>query len=108
MEIYFYTNKKKNRSNFSFCSNVKKKLLNISLKCILSGVKMSDTNVILSIGIAIGFIIGLNIGILIGKKQKPWSELTDEEKRHRKVLIGSGVVILVFGVIAGLWQYLTF
>jgi hypothetical protein len=69
---------------------------------------MSDTTVFLSLGMAIGIIIGLNIGIVIGKKQKPWSELTDEEKKHRKILIGAGVIILVFGVLAGLWQYLKF
>ncbi|KYK29258.1 hypothetical protein AYK20_06105 [Thermoplasmatales archaeon SG8-52-1] len=67
---------------------------------------MSD--IYFSLGMAIGIIIGLSIGIVIGKKQKPWSELTDEEKRHRKILIGSGTVILVFGVIAGIWQYLTY
>ncbi len=36
------------------------------------------------IGIAIGIAIGLNLGIIIGKKQKPWSELTDEEKKTSK------------------------
>ena len=69
---------------------------------------MSDATIFLSLGIAIGMILGLNIGIVIGKKQKPWSELTDEEKRQKKILIGAGIIILVFGVFAGLLQYLTF
>ncbi|KYK22238.1 hypothetical protein AYK24_02490 [Thermoplasmatales archaeon SG8-52-4] len=69
---------------------------------------MSDPYIILLLGLVIGVILGLNIGIVIGRKQKPWSELTDKEKKHRKILIGAGVIILVFGALAGLWQYLTF
>ena len=42
---------------------------------------MSDFVVGIPLGIAIGIAIGISIGIAIGKNQKPWSELTDEEKR---------------------------
>jgi len=69
---------------------------------------MSDFIIGIPLGMAIGIAIGLNLGIIIGKKQKSWSELTDEEKRQRMILIGSGIIILVFGVLAGLWQYFTF
>jgi hypothetical protein len=62
----------------------------------------------MALGLSIGFAIGLNFGIIIGKKQKPWSELTDEERRQRKLLIGAGVIILIIGFFTGLWQYLRF
>ena len=66
---------------------------------------MSDFVVGIPLGIAIGIAIGISIGIAIGKNQKPWSELTDEEKKNRKILIGTGIIILVFGVLAGFWQF---
>jgi len=69
---------------------------------------MSDFVIGIPIGIAIGIAIGISIGIVIGKKQKPWSELTEEEKRTRKMAIGVGLIILIFGVIAGLWQFLAY
>ena len=72
------------------------------------GVKMSDFIIGIPIGMAIGIAIGSSIGIAIGKKQKPWSEMTEEEKRTRKIAIGMGLIALIFGVITGLWQYLTY
>lgn len=69
---------------------------------------MTISDFVFGIGMAIGIAIGISIGIAIGKKQKPWYELTEEEKRKRKVLIGAGVIILVIGFFAGLWQYLTY
>ena len=69
---------------------------------------MSDFVIGIPIGIAIGIAIGLNLGIIIGRKQKPWSELTEEEKRHLKIMIGTGIIILIFGSLLGLWQFFTF
>ena len=66
---------------------------------------MSDFVIGILIGLGIGLLIWMYFGIIIGKKQKPWSELTEEEKRHRKVIIGVGVIILIFGFFAGLWQF---
>jgi len=60
------------------------------------------------IGIPIGIAIGIAIGISLGRYKKPWSELTKEEKRNRKIMIGAGLIILIFGAIIGLWQYLLF
>lgn len=40
----------------------------------------------LATGIAVGFALGLVVGRL-GVKQKPWSELTEGEKRTRKIAI---------------------
>ena len=51
------------------------------------------------IGLAGGMGIGISIGISIGIKQKPWSELTDSEKKRRIAAIATGVVLLVAGVV---------
>ena len=67
---------------------------------------MSDFVIGIPIGIAIGIAIGISIGIAIGKEQKPWSELTEEEKRIRKILIGAGSIFFILGVLVFLWQLL--
>ena len=56
-------------------------------------------------GIGIGFVLGLVVGRL-GVKQKPWSELTEEEKRTRKILTGVLVFLALLGVVAFLWIFL--
>jgi len=43
--------------------------------------------------------IGISIGISIGKKQKPWSELTASEKKTRIISITAGAVLFVVGVV---------
>lgn len=68
---------------------------------------MSDFVIGIPIGIAIGIAIGISIGIAIGKNQKPWSELTEEEKKNRKILIGVGCISFVLGVIVFLWRFFT-
>jgi len=56
------------------------------------------------VGFVVGMLIGLgggiSIGIAIGKKQKPWSELNEKEKRARIWLIAVGVVLVVAGAVA--------
>jgi uncharacterized membrane protein YidH (DUF202 family) len=54
------------------------------------------------VGYAIGIFTGLAIGFAVGRRQKPWSELTQKEKRIRVGLIAAGVVLLVVGVIVAL------
>ena len=56
---------------------------------------MSD----LGVGFAIGIAVGLAIGIVSGRRQKPWSELTEKEKRIRIGLIAAGVVLLAAGIV---------
>ena len=68
---------------------------------------MTSIELVVALGMFIGFVFGVSLGMVIGRKQKPWHELTDEEKRTRKLLIGAGVVILIFGVLTGIWQFLT-
>ena len=59
---------------------------------------MSDWVVGYIMGMAVGIAAGFAIGFAASKQQKPWSELTEQEKRIRKLLIGAGVALLVLGV----------
>lgn len=68
---------------------------------------MSDFIIGIPIGIAIGIAIGISIGIAIGKNQKPWSELTEEEKMNRKLLIAAGFIVFILGLIVFLWRFFT-
>jgi len=56
-------------------------------------------------GIGVGFGLGLVVGRL-GVKQKPWSELTDKEKKTRKIIIGAGSFLLLLGITALVWAVL--
>ena len=53
-------------------------------------------------GIGVGFVLGLVVGRL-GVKQKPWSEMTEQEKKTRKIAIGAGSFLLLLGIIALVW-----
>ena len=48
-----------------------------------------------ALGLVIGVAAGIGVGISIGRKQKPWSELTAEEKKWRILYIVAGGVIFV-------------
>ncbi|HIH28198.1 MAG TPA: hypothetical protein HA260_00170 [Thermoplasmata archaeon] len=60
---------------------------------------MSDFVIGFVIGIPIGAALGIAIEIAIGIKQKPWSELTEEEKKIRKNALFVGIITLIIGVI---------
>ena len=57
-------------------------------------------------GIGIGFVLGLVVGRM-GVKQKPWSELTESDKKIRKISISVGAVFLLLGIVALMWILLT-
>ena len=57
-------------------------------------------------GIGVGFVLGLIVGRL-GVKQKPWSEMTEKEKKTRKIAIGAGSFLLLLGIIALVWVVLS-
>jgi len=57
-------------------------------------------------GIGVGFVLGLVVGRL-GVKQKPWSELTDKEKKTRKIMIGIGSFLLLLGIAVLVWALLS-
>jgi len=57
-------------------------------------------------GIGVGFVLGLVVGRL-GVKQKPWSELTEKEKKTRKIAIGAGSFLLLLGIAALVWVLLS-
>ena len=47
----------------------------------------------------LGFVIGLSIGIAIGRRQKPFSELTAKEKKIKiGIMVGLGVLV-VLGIV---------
>jgi len=48
-------------------------------------------------GFATGIAVGLVIGLSAGRRQKPWSELSEREKKTRIGLIAAGVVLLAAG-----------
>jgi hypothetical protein len=52
-----------------------------------------------AIGLAVGFGAGIVIGISIGRKQKPWSELTAAERKNRIIAIAVGGVLFVAGLV---------
>jgi len=57
-------------------------------------------------GIGVGFALGLIVGRL-GAKQKPWSEMTEKEKKARKMAIGAGSFLLLLGIAALVWALLS-
>jgi hypothetical protein len=60
---------------------------------------MNDFIIGFIIGVPIGTAIGIAIEIALGIRQKPWSELTDQEKKIRKNALFAGTVALLIGVI---------
>ncbi|KYK20426.1 hypothetical protein AYK25_08930 [Thermoplasmatales archaeon SM1-50] len=57
-------------------------------------------------GVPIGTAVGIAIEIAIGLNQKPWAELSDEEKKLRKNTILFGLITLLLGLIVFLWLML--
>ena len=57
-------------------------------------------------GIGVGFAPDLVVGRLV-VKQKTWSEMTEKEKKIRKIAIGAGSFLLLLGIIALLWIILS-
>jgi len=50
-----------------------------------------------------GFATGIAVGLIIGlsqRKQRPWAELTEKERKTRIGLIAAGVVLLAAGIVA--------
>jgi hypothetical protein len=68
---------------------------------------LSDFVVGFVIGIPIGTAIGIAIELAIDIQQKPWSELTDEEKKIRKNALFVGTLSLIIGVIVFLMLLLS-
>ncbi len=68
---------------------------------------MSDIVIGFTIGIPIGISLGIAIEVAIGIKQKPWSELTEDEKKNRKNAIRTGIITLFVGIIVLVWFFLS-
>ena len=50
-------------------------------------------------GFFIGYVIGLACGIAIGRKRKPWSEMSEGERKLTIGLIAVGVVAFIAGIV---------
>jgi hypothetical protein len=60
-------------------------------------------------GFATGTGVGFGLGLVVGSlmiKQKPWSELTEKEKKTRKIAIGVGSFLVLLGLAALVWAVL--
>ena len=57
---------------------------------------MSD----LGIGYAIGMVTGLAIGLIATRKQKPWADLTEKEKKIRIGLMTTLGILVIAGIVA--------
>ncbi|VVB61858.1 Uncharacterised protein [uncultured archaeon] len=60
---------------------------------------MSDFVIGFITGIPIGTAVGIAIEIALGIHEKPWSDLTEEEKKIRKNALFIGIITLIVGVI---------
>jgi len=58
-----------------------------------------------AVGFTIGIAVGLIIGLTAGRRQKPWSELTDKEKKIRIRLIATVAILLIALLIAGIVMF---
>lgn len=46
-------------------------------------------------GFAIGIAVGISIGLAAGRRSKPWSELSEREKKIKTgVMVGLGLAVL--------------
>ena len=41
--------------------------------------------------------------LLFSKRQKPWDQMTEEEKKNKKILVGSGITVFLAGLITALF-----
>jgi hypothetical protein len=65
----------------------------------------SKENTVMSdwgVGYAIGIFTGLAIGLVVGRRQKPWAELTQKQRRIMIGSIAAGVVLLAVGIVVAL------
>jgi len=46
--------------------------------------------------------LSLVLYLLFSKMQKPWDEMTDKEKKEKKIMIASGTTVFLAGLIAAL------
>ncbi len=46
--------------------------------------------------------LGLVAWLLFSKGQRPWDQLTEEEKRKKKIMVASGFTVMIAGIITAL------
>ena len=51
-------------------------------------------------GFAIGIAVGVGLGMTMGRKQRPWSELTDRERKVRiGIMVALGLAVIASFVV---------
>jgi hypothetical protein len=56
---------------------------------------------VLALGISLVALIFVLV-LLFNKKQKPWDQMTEEEKKEKKILVASGITVFLAGLITAL------
>ena len=65
---------------------------------------MAEINII-QIGFFIGITFGLIIGFFIGLNIKSWSRLSKPDKKRHIMVIGTGGIMILSGLVMSLWNY---
>jgi len=56
---------------------------------------------VLALGISLVALIFVLV-LLFNKKQKPWDQMTEDEKKKKKILVASGITVFLAGLITAL------
>ena len=57
---------------------------------------------IIAIGVALA-ALGLVLYLMLGKDQKSWYEMTEEEQKRKKTLITGGIIVFLSGLFAAIF-----
>lgn len=47
--------------------------------------------------------LGLVLWLMLGKGQKPWDEMTEDEKKRKKTLVTGGIIVFLTGLLAAIF-----
>jgi|WetSurMetagenome_2_1015567.scaffolds.fasta_scaffold549364_1 hypothetical protein len=47
--------------------------------------------------------LGMVLYIMLGKNQKPWDQMSDEEQKRKKTLVTGGIIVFLSGLLAAIF-----
>ena len=47
--------------------------------------------------------LGLGLWLLFGKGQKPWNEMSEDERKRKKLLLTGGIMVFIAGLITAIF-----
>jgi len=47
--------------------------------------------------------LGMVLYIMLGKNQKPWNQMSDEEQKRKKTLVTGGIIVFLSGLLAAIF-----